>query len=79
MSTLLSFSTLFGEFVVANLLIGGSFETIQIYLYLLMKQTGHLSSAIVVIYVFIMTLICGLLMKLSGGKNEKKKVKEDVL
>lgn len=78
-STLLSFSTLFGEFVVANLLIGGSFETIQIYLYLLMKQTGHLSSAIVVIYVFIMTLICGLLMKLSGGKNEKKKVKEDVL
>lgn len=78
-STLLSFSTLFGEFVVANLLIGGSFETIQIYLYLLMKQTGHLSSAIVVIYVIIMTLICALLMKLSGGKTEKKQVKEEIL
>ncbi len=75
-STLLSFSTLFGEFVVANLLIGGSFETVQIYLYLVMKQTGHLSSAIVVIYVFIMTIICAALMKLSGGKKEKKHKEE---
>ncbi len=78
-STLLSFSTLFGEFVVANLLIGGSFETIQIYLYLIMKQTGHLSSAIVVIYVLIMTVICALIMKLSGGKTEKKQVKEETV
>ncbi len=70
-STLLSFSTLFGEFVVANMLIGGSFETVQIYLYLIMKQTGHLSSAIVVIYVFIMTLICLAVIKLSGGKQAK--------
>lgn len=71
-STLLSFSTLFGEFVVANMLIGGSYETVQIYLYLIMKQTGHLSSAVVVIYVFIMTVICGLVMKLSGGKKPSK-------
>ena len=67
-STLLSFSTLFGEFVVANMLIGGSYETVQIYLDLVMKQTGHLSSAVVIIYVLIMTLICALVMKLSGGK-----------
>ena len=72
-STLLSFSTLFGEFVIANMLIGGSFETVQIYLYLVMKQTGHLSSAIVVIYVFIMTLICIALIKLSGGKKPAKR------
>ncbi len=71
-STLLSFSTLFGEFVVANLLVGGSFETVQIYLYLVMKQTGHLSSAVVIIYVFIMTMICAVLMKLSSGKKDKK-------
>ena len=70
-STLLSFSTLFGEFVVANMLIGGSFETVQIYLYLIMKQTGHLSSAVVIIYVFIMTIICVAVMKLSSGKNKK--------
>lgn len=72
-STLLSFSTLFGEFVVANMLIGGSFETIQIYLYLVMKQTGHLSSAVVVIYVFIMTLLCGALIKASTGKQPEKR------
>ncbi|MEG0741648.1 MAG: ABC transporter permease subunit [Clostridia bacterium] len=68
-STLLSFSTLFGEFVIANMLIGGSYETVQIYLYLIMKQTGHLSSAVVVIYVIIMTIICGALMKLTGEKK----------
>jgi putative spermidine/putrescine transport system permease protein len=72
-STLLSFSTLFGEFVVANMLIGGSFETIQIYLYLVMKQTGHLSSAVVVIYVLIMTLICAALIKVSVGKQNAKR------
>ena len=71
-STLLSFSTLFGEFVIANLLVGGSFETVQIYLYLVMKQTGHLSSAIVIIYVFILTVICGVLMKVTNGKSKEK-------
>lgn len=50
------------------MLIGGSYETVQIYLDLVMKQTGHLSSAVVIIYVLIMTLICALVMKLSGGK-----------
>ena len=68
---------LFGEFVVANLLIGGSFETVQIYLYLIMKQTGHLSSAVVVIYVFIMTIICAAVMKLSSGKKENMQLKEE--
>ena len=70
-STLLSFSTLFGEFVIANMLIGGSFETVQIYLYLIMKQTGHLSSAVVVIYVIIMTIICVALMKLTSEKKNE--------
>lgn len=70
-STLLSFSTLFGEFVIANMLIGGSYETVQIYLYLIMKQTGHLSSAVVIIYVLIMTVICAALMKLTSGKKKE--------
>ena len=72
-STLLGFSTLFGEFVIANLLVGGSFETVQIYLYLVMKQTGHLSSALVLIYVFILAAITAVLMKLTG-ENTKTKV-----
>ena len=70
-STLLSFSTLFGEFVIANMLIGGSYETVQIYLFLIMRQTGHLSSTVVVIYVLIMTIICAALMKLTSGSKKK--------
>ncbi len=68
-STLLSFSTLFGEFVIGNLIVGGSFETVQIYLYLVMKQTGHLSSAVVIIYVFILAVISVILMKLTSEKK----------
>lgn len=71
-STLLSFSMLFGEFVVANMLIGGSFETVQIYLYQIMKQTGHLSSALVLIYVLIMTLICAAVIRLTGGQSTQQ-------
>lgn len=68
-STLLSFSMLFGEFVVVNMLIGGSFETVQIYLYQIMKQTGHLSSALVLIYVAIIAAICVAVIRLSIGKK----------
>lgn len=68
-STLLSFSTLFGEFVVANMLIGGRFETVQIYLNQIMRKTGHLSSAIVVIYALIMTAVCTAVIKISAGKS----------
>jgi len=72
-STLLSFSTLFGEFVIANMLIGGGFETVQIYMNMIMRQTGHLSSAIVVIYVFVMTVICTAVIKISSGNRGVKK------
>jgi putative spermidine/putrescine transport system permease protein len=71
-STLLSFSTLFGEFVVANMLIGGGFETVQIYLNQIMRKTGHLSSAIVVIYVLIMTAILTAVIKISTGKKHRQ-------
>jgi len=63
-STLLSFS----------LLVGGSFETVQIYLYLVMKQTGHLSSALVLIYVFILAVISAILMKVTGDEKQGKAI-----
>lgn len=66
-STLLSISVLFGEFVLTNLLIGGHFETIQIYLYRRLSQSGHLSSAIVIAYFLFILLLSGLL--LSIGKR----------
>jgi len=72
-STLLSFSMLFGEFVVVNMLIGGRFETVQIYLYQIMKQTGHLSSALVLINVLIITLISAALIWLTNRRPEAEK------
>jgi len=79
-STLLSFSTLFGEFVIVNMLVGGNYETIQIYLALALSKTGHLSSAIVMIYMFLMSLFCfGLILLTGRGSkiNEEDLPKDD--
>ncbi|MEW9701851.1 ABC transporter permease [Paenibacillus sp. SI8] len=64
-STLLSISVLFGEFVLTNLLIGGHFETIQIYLYRRLSESGHLASAIVIAYFVCILLLSGGLLSLS--------------
>ena len=69
-STLLSFSTLFGEFVLANLLVGGHFETMQIYLFRRMGESGHLASAIVVTYFILLLALSGAVMRL--GKSSKE-------
>ncbi|MGG4495175.1 ABC transporter permease [Brevibacillus reuszeri] len=69
-STLLSFSTLFGEFVLANLLVGGHYETMQIYLIRRMSESGHLTSAIVVTYFILLFALSGIVMRL--GKSSSK-------
>ena len=47
---LLSFSALVGEFVLINLVVGSTFETVQMYLMKKMRASGHLASAVVVVY-----------------------------
>ncbi|MFI8684971.1 ABC transporter permease [Rossellomorea sp. NPDC077527] len=69
-SALLSFSILFGEFVLANLLIGGSYETVQIYLYQQLKKSGHFSSAIVVCYFIFISILSSLVVKFAQRKKE---------
>lgn len=49
-SAFLSFSILFGEFVLTNILAGGGYETVQIYLFNMQSKSGHISSAIVIVY-----------------------------
>lgn len=49
-TTLLIFSGFFGEFVLTNLLIGGRYETIRIYMLRRMNENGHLASSIMVAY-----------------------------
>ncbi len=70
-STLLSFSVLFGEFVLANLLVGGHYELIQIYLERRMDENGHLASAIVVAYFLFILAISAAVLRLGRAKKER--------
>jgi putative spermidine/putrescine transport system permease protein len=64
-SALLAFSLLFGEFVLTNILVGGAFETVQIYLFTKQNFSGHICSAIVTIY-FICVLVLSLLTTIAN-------------
>lgn len=64
-SALLSLSVLFGEFVLSNLLVGGQFETIQIYLYRRLNESGHLASAVVMTYFLIILFLSVFWMRFS--------------
>jgi putative spermidine/putrescine transport system permease protein len=68
-SALLSFSILFGEFVIVNLLVGGQYETVQIYLYSKLTQSGHIASAVVVCYFFLMALVSAVIVKVTQQKK----------
>lgn len=60
----LSFSFLIGEFLYANILVGSAYETLQVYLYNIKNQSGHYSSALVIVYfvlIFITTFIASLI------------------
>ena len=72
-SSLLSFSMLFGEFVMTNFIMGSRYETVQIYLKKLMNTSGHLSSAIVISYFVFILLITTFAIKISKGKTNKSK------
>ncbi|MGG0237999.1 ABC transporter permease [Bacillus rhizoplanae] len=64
-SILLSVALLFSEFSFANLLVGGQFETLQIYLSNKLNASGHLTSAIVITYYFVILLLTGAVLKLT--------------
>ncbi|CAI6084223.1 ABC transporter permease [Cohnella sp. JJ-181] len=68
-SALLSFSVLFGEFALTNMLVGGQIQTIQVYLYHRMGESGHLASAIAITYFVFILLLSALLMKLGQKVN----------
>jgi putative spermidine/putrescine transport system permease protein len=68
-STLLSFSVLFGEFVLTNMLVGGHIQTIQVYLYQRVGESGHLASAIAISYFVFILVMSTILMKLGRKMN----------
>ncbi|SFG74895.1 ABC transporter permease [Sporolactobacillus nakayamae] len=71
-SSLLSFSILFGEFTLTNLVVGGNYETIQIYLFRVMQVSGHISSAVVIAYLFVLSLLSLLIILFTNGKKKKQ-------
>ncbi|GAA0448021.1 ABC transporter permease [Lentibacillus halophilus] len=72
-AVLLSIAMLFGEFALANLLVGGQYETLQIYLYQQLSKNGHLTSAIVISYYVIIMIVTGLLIQFQQPGRRKKK------
>lgn len=71
-SALLSFSLLFGEFVMVNILLGTNFKTTQIYLMENLQKNGHISSAIVSCYFILLAIITLIILKFTLGKKGEK-------
>lgn len=69
-SALLSFSILFGEFVLINILVGGRFETMQLFLYAQLNKSGHIASAITVTYFILMAILSAWIVKLTGSTSK---------
>lgn len=59
--SLLVFSSVFGEYMLTNLLIGGRFETLRIYMLRRMNENGHVASAVMILYfVFLLATAVGI-------------------
>jgi len=71
-SSLLSLSILFGDFALANLLVGGMFETVQLYLFSSMRINGHFASALVIFYYLFILLASILILKLSQPREQNE-------
>ncbi|WP_245791260.1 ABC transporter permease [Enterococcus silesiacus] len=71
--SLMIFSSVFGEYLLTNLLIGGRFETVRIYMLRRMNENGHLSSAVIVLY-FLFILIIALLTFVMTNRQKKQVV-----
>lgn len=54
---LLTFTSAFGEYVLTNILLGGNFETLKIYMYRLMQSNGQASSVLTTIYFVFLALV----------------------
>ncbi|MBW5448673.1 ABC transporter permease subunit [Cohnella sp. CFH 77786] len=67
-ASLLSFSIVFGEFVLANMLVGGSFEVVQVYLYHMMGVDGRLSSATIVTFFALVLVLYAFVLKIGNRK-----------
>ncbi|TCV92509.1 ABC transporter permease [Biostraticola tofi] len=66
---LLSFSFLIGEFVLANMLVGNRYETLQVYLFNMRNGSGHFTSAMVISYFMVVLLLTWVANTVNKGKE----------
>ena len=71
---ILNFTLVISEFVYANLLVGGQFPTLQIFMYVLRGGSGRLLSVLIMIYFVVVliatTLVSLILLRRTGGLHE---------
>lgn len=65
----LSLAMLMSEFVFANILAGGTYETLNVYLYSMRATSGHLTSAIVSVSVVFTVLLSWLAGRLTSSRK----------
>lgn len=64
-SSVLNFAGLISEFVYARMLVGGSFETLQMYMFAQRNLSGHVSSVIVILYFILILAITFIAFRLT--------------
>jgi putative spermidine/putrescine transport system permease protein len=69
--SLMVFSSVFGEYMLTNLLIGGRFETLRIYMLRRMNENGHVASAVMILY-FLFLLVTAFSIFYFNKKTNKK-------
>lgn len=75
--SLMIFSSVFGEYMLTNLLIGGRFQTIRIYMLRRMNENGHLASSVMVLYLLFMVGIALTTFTLTNLQKKRFTLKQE--
>jgi putative spermidine/putrescine transport system permease protein len=69
----LSLSLLMSEFVFANILAGGTYETLNVYLYSMRAASGHVTSAVVAVSIAFTLLLSWIAGRFNGAAPSRKR------
>ncbi|MBB3809741.1 ABC transporter permease [Pseudochelatococcus contaminans] len=71
-AVVLNFAILFSEFVYAKMLVGGNFETLQLYMYAQRNLSGRITSVIVLIYFILLLLMTLVSLRLAETERAQR-------
>lgn len=75
-SLMIFFLRFLGEYMLTNLLIGGRFQTVRIYMLRRMNENGHLASAVMVLYLLFMVGIALTTFMLTYRQKQQLSLKQ---